>query len=366
MKRKLFRTWICCAAAVCFLLFRISAVTAEAGGKKKQDEQAEDVFVTLGFAGDLNLSEGWETTAELDRKKNGIRDCFSKKTIRDMRGFDIFMLNNEFTYSTRGEPSAKSFTFRADPSRVDNLKTLGVDIVLTANNHINDYGRDAFLDTLKTLDDAGIRRVGAGKNLAEAAAPVYFELCGRKIAYVAASCAEEHEDTIWTTPADEDSPGILGCYDPTAFYAAVREAAEQADFVIASVHWGYEYLEYYTAEQREMAENLVYAGADAVIGTHPHVLQGVEFVDGAPVFYSLGNFWFNGEDLMSGMAELTLRLPADPDEKVELAGTRFIPCTQYGLYTEEPENEWEREQVLQHMRDISFGTGIDADGTVTK
>lgn len=323
-----------------------------------------DILVTLGFAGDLNLSEGWETTEKMDQQKNGILDCFSERTVERMRGFDLFMLNNEFTYSTRGEKSEKTYTFRADPDRVENLKKLGVDIVLTANNHINDYGTDAFLDTLDTLDRAGIRRVGAGKDLEEAASPLYLDLYGRRIAYVAASCAEEHEDTIWTPPAENDSPGILGCYDPEVFFESVREAAEQADFVIASVHWGYEYLDYYTAEQKEMAQSLIRAGADAVIGTHPHVLQGVEYLEGAPVFYSLGNFWFNGEDLMTGMAQLTLRLPEDPEEKVRLEETRFIPCTQSGLYTKEAETDWERDQIMQHMRDISFGSEIMDNGTV--
>lgn len=332
--------------------------------KKKKKKPAGDVEIRLGFAGDLNLSEGWETTEFMDEQKNGISDCFSADILKMMRGFDLFMLNNEFTYSLRGDPQAKSYTFRADPDRVKNLDTLGVDLVLVANNHIKDYGEESLLDTLDTLDQAKIERVGAGRNIKEAAAPVLYKVNGHKIAYVAASCAEEHEDTIWTSPATEDSPGIMACYDPEPFYQAVRNAAQKADYVIASVHWGYEYLEYYTEEQEAMARGLVAAGADAVIGTHPHILQGIKLIDGVPVFYSLGNFWFNGEDLMTGMAELTLRIPADPKEKPELIKTRFIPCTQRGLYTSEASDTGESQQILQHMRDISFGTEIEADGTI--
>ena len=346
--------------------------TADSGGKEKgkkkktadMEKKAQDRVIRLGFAGDLNLSEDWETTVFMDRQENGIRDCFSPALLKEMRDFDLFMLNNEYTYSRRGEPQEKTYTFRADPDRVKNLDTLGVDIVLTANNHIKDYGEESLIDTLDTLDEAGIRRVGAGRNIEEASAPVVYELNGHKIAYVAASCAEEHEDVIWTSPATEDSPGILGCYDPEAFYEAVRKAAQQADFVIVSVHWGYEYLEYYTEEQEAMAHELVASGADAIIGTHPHILQGINIIDGVPVFYSLGNFWFNGEDLMTGMAELTLRLPADPDEKPELTGVRFIPCTQRKLFTSGPGEGQEKELILQHMRDISFGTEIDSDGVI--
>lgn len=346
--------------------------TAKSGGKEEEkkkkagdmEEKAQDREVRLGFAGDLNLSEDWETTVFMDRQEKGIRDCFSPALLEKMRGFDLFMLNNEYTYSRRGEAQEKTYTFRADPKRVKNLNTLGVDIVLVANNHIKDYGEESLVDTLDTLDEAGIRRVGAGRNIEEASAPVIYKINGHRIAYVAASCAEEHEDVIWTSPATEDSPGILGCYDPEDFYEAVRKAAQQADFVIASVHWGYEYLEYYTEEQEAMARELVASGADAIIGTHPHILQGINIMDGVPVFYSLGNFWFNGEDLMTGMAELTLRLPADSGEKPELTGLRFIPCTQRNLFTSGPEEGQEKEQILQHMRDISFGTEIDSDGVI--
>lgn len=346
--------------------------TADSGGKEKgekkktadMEKKAQDRVIRLGFAGDLNLSEDWETTVFMDRQENGIRDCFSPALLKEMRNFDLFMLNNEYTYSRRGEPQGKTYTFRADPERVKNLDTLGVDIVLTANNHIKDYGEESLIDTLDTLDEAGIRRVGAGRNIEEASAPIVYKLNGHKIAYVAASCAEENEDVIWTSPATEDSAGILGCYDPEAFYEAVRKAAQQADFVIVSVHWGYEYLEYYTEEQETMAHELVASGADAIIGTHPHVLQGINIIDGVPVFYSLGNFWFNGEDLMTGMAELTLRLPADPDEKPELTGVRFIPCTQRNLFTSVAGKGQEKELILQHMRDISFGTEIDSDGVI--
>lgn len=326
-------------------------------------EPSEEVFVTLGFAGDLNLSEGWETTVYLDAQKRGIRDCFSDRILKKMRGYDLFMLNNEFTYSRRGKRSEKTFAFRADPDRVEDLRTLGTDLVLTANNHVFDYGKEAFLDTLKTLEEAKIGYVGAGRDLAAASEPFYADLYGKKIAYVAASCAEEHEDTIWTPPASEDSPGIFGCYDPEVFCRSVREAAENADFVVANVHWGYEYLDYYTQEQEELAGRLVEAGADAVIGTHPHVLQGIKKIGTVPVFYSLGNFWFNGEDLMTGMAELTLRISPDPEKKPELVQARFIPCIQSGLFTREADAE-EKELILQHMREISFGTEISGEGVI--
>ena len=339
-----------------------TAASAEATGAA--EITVENGLVTLGFAGDVNLSEGWETTEKLDASPNGISDCISPDLLEQMRGFDIFMVNNEFTYSTRGEPSEKTYTFRADPSRVDIMKQMGVDIVLTANNHINDYGHDALTDTLDTLDQAGLPYVGAGRNLEEAKRIRYFDVNGRTIAYVAASCAEEHEETIWTSTASDATPGILGVYDPKVYLDVIREAAEHSDYVVASVHWGYEYLEYFSPEQRTLAEQMIAAGADAVIGTHPHVLQGIEYIDGKPVVYSLGNFWFNKEDLMSGIAELTLRIPEDPAAEVTLEKLRFIPCTQYGIYTEEPADASARREILDYMETLSMGLPIADDGTV--
>ena len=99
---------------------------------------SEDEIV-LDFTGDINFAEGWGTTEHMDGQPNGINDCFSKDLLQEMNHADIMMINNEFTYSTRGEPLAgKDYTFRADPKRVALLETFGTDIVSLANNHVYD------------------------------------------------------------------------------------------------------------------------------------------------------------------------------------------------------------------------------------
>ena len=297
----------------------------------------------------------------MDRQKNGIKDCFSADLIQQMQQFDLFMLNNEFTYSRRGTPlNGKAYTFRADPSRVTDLSILGTDIVLLANNHVYDYGREAMLDTFDTLTAAGIPFVGAGKDLKEASAPVYFTSNGYRIAYVAASRAEKYK---MTPQATESEPGILRCYDMTVFLNEIREAASQADYVVASVHWGTEYDHHASKLQRKMAQQMIDAGADAVIGTHPHVLQGMEYYKKKPIIYSLGNFWFNDKNLYTGMLELTL----DVQEKTggpQLIKVRFIPCTQYDLVTKQAESSSLKQKILNSEQKISFGIKIDKDGTV--
>ena len=147
---------------------------------------------TLCFAGDINFDENWATTQYLNTCENGIKDCISPELINTMQQADIMWINNEFTYSDRGQPlPGKAYTFRANPDRVKNLKLLGVDIVGLANNHVYDYGKEALLDTMDTLDKAEIPYVGAGRNLKEASEPVYMEIQGKTIAFVAASRAEK-------------------------------------------------------------------------------------------------------------------------------------------------------------------------------
>lgn len=332
------------------------------------EKTADDTeTVTLGFAGDINFAEGWPTTEKMDAQPDGILDCFSPDCIDTMRGFDLFMLNNEFTYSTRGSEVPKTYHFRSNPSRVENLKKLGVDLVLLANNHVFDYGTDALTDTLDTLAKAGIPEVGAGRNLEEAATPYYARINGRTIAYVAATKAEQYESAIHTQAATDTQPGVLACYDPSRFLEEIREADAKSDFVVASVHWGLEYDEHYSDDQRALAEQMVAAGADAVIGSHTHCLQGINLIDGAPVFYSLGNFWFNEKPLYSGMARLTLRVPEDRSQPVTLTETAFLPCTQYDLHTDLVTDPERKQTILDHITGLSNGdVTVLPDGIVKK
>ena len=329
------------------------------------DNKGSDHRIVLGFAGDINLDEDWATTKFMDNRENGINDCFSPEFLELMKSYDIFMLNNEFTYSKRGEPTkGKSYTFRADPSRVQNLKKLGVDIVLMANNHVGDYGSDALLDTFDVLDSAGIPYVGAGRNISEAQAPYYMDIDGYKIAYCAASSAEAYAAKYWTPEATDSSPGILSCYDPERFLSSVREARANADYVIANLHWGLEYSNYADKFQKNLAKKTIDAGADIIIGSHPHVLQGIEIYKGKPIFYSLGNYWFNDKNLYTGLVSLTLDLPADKQKGISVKEVRFIPGVQADLFTKYVGGTKEGAEVISFVNKISYGAKLDDDGVL--
>lgn len=313
---------------------------------------------TICFAGDINLDEGWSTTQHLNRCENGITDCISHELVTYMRNADIMCLNNEFTYSTGGAPlEGKAYTFRAKPERISVLEELGVDLVKLANNHVYDYGKEAFMDTLSTLENAGILYMGAGRNLEEAMEPVYIELDGKKIAFVSASRAEKYK---MTPQATEDSPGILRCYDPELFLQVIAEADANADIVVAYVHWGTEYS--YVLEDAQLTTGKEYldAGADVIIGAHPHCLQGMEYYDGKPIVYSLGNYWFNEKTLDTMLVNLHF-YGNDEEQNLELC---VIPAVQSNCTTNYASSPEERERIYSFLEKISVNVEITEEGIV--
>lgn len=313
--------------------------------------------LTLAFAGDMNLDENWCTTLLLNKQPNGIYDCISPELIAEMNRADIFMPNNEFTYSERGKKLAgKAWTFRAHPSRVSVMQQLGTDIVLLANNHCYDYGPDSLYDTLDTLQNAQIPYVGAGRNLSEAVQPYFFQYDGLLIAYVAASQAEKFK---MTPQATDTTPGILRCYDMSLYLEVIRNAAQVADIVIANIHWGTEGSNKAEQYQRDLAYAMIDAGADAVVGSHPHVLQGFEYYQGKPIMYSLGNFWFNAITMYTCLYELEI----DTASKT-ISGVKFIPATQTGCRTIYASAATEQRKIMDFEQKLSFGVTIDDNGYV--
>ena len=313
---------------------------------------------TLCFAGDINFDENWATTQFLNTCENGIYDCIDPELINTMQQADIMWINNEFTYSNGGQPLAgKAYTFRANPERVKNLELLGVDIVGLANNHVYDYGKEALLDTFDTLQQANIPYVGAGHDLAEASAPVYMEVDGKTIAFVAASRAEKNK---MTPQATDTEPGILRCYDTELFDKEIAEADAKADIVVALPHWGTEYSTKLEKVQSETAREYINAGADVVIGAHTHCLQGFEFYKDVPIVYSLGNYWFNEKTLDTMLVNIHC-FGNDEEDHMEVIITPGLQSNFKTTYVSNPEDQ---RKLYDRLEDISFGVEIDDEGKV--
>lgn len=321
-------------------------------------ETADPQEVSIVFAGDILFDDNYAVMARMKQRGGAIESSISADMLQVMRGADIFMVNNEFPYSNRGEPTPdKTFTFRGRPEYASYLLDMGADIVSLANNHASDYGTISLTDTIDVLNGIHMPFVGAGRNLEEAARPVYFVANGMRIAILSATQIERMENPA-TRGATENSPGVFRCLNIDRLLEEIRKAKEASDFVIVYIHWGTESTDEIDWAQREQGPKIAEAGADLIIGDHPHVLQPVGYCGSVPVIYSLGNYLFNSRAQDTCLVKAVLTAGG-------LKSLQFIPGRQqdcsvtmhYGA---------EKERVLTYMRSISPGVNIDADGYITK
>ena len=127
---------------------------------------------TLGFVGDVSLADNWYIMPKYDERKKGIYGILSEDTVKVMKENDIMVANSEFTVSDRGtKMPGKYYTFRASPQRLPVYEEIGVDLVTLANNHVYDFGREAFYDMIDSFNQYKIPYIGAGKNKEEAKKP---------------------------------------------------------------------------------------------------------------------------------------------------------------------------------------------------
>ncbi len=318
-------------------------------------ECANEDIVTIDFTGDINLADDWHTMLAASQKPNGIYDCISEDVSRELQSADISVINNEFVFSDGGERQEdKAYTFRAKTENGSFLNIFGADLANLANNHIYDFRTSGLMDTIVTLKRNGIATMGAGANLTEAKAIQYYVANGKKIAFVAATEIEKFSN--YTKEATETEAGVLKTLDPTIYKQVIAEAKRNSDYVIASVHWGVEGTYTYNAYQYDLAKEFVESGADAVIGGHPHRLQGIEYIDGIPVCYSLGNFWFSTGTLYTTIAQLQI----DTEGRLAL---RMLPCIQKDLVTSMLSEE-DAVAFYKFMADISKHIVIDKAGFI--
>ena len=188
----------------------------------------------------------------------------------------------------------KIYSFRADPAALRVLQGR-FDALSVANNHAGDFGRAAFVETLEHVAAAGIAAFGGGRNLAEAHRPLWIARKGLKIAVLG-----YNEFLPRRFEAGPDWLGLAWSEDDLVVDAIRAARAAGADLVIPFMHWGWEFEPRAGERQRRLARRMIDAGADAVVGGHPHVVQDVETYRGKPVIYSLGNFVFDGFDEPEG------------------------------------------------------------------
>ena len=329
-------------------VLQINTEEAEKSEESSQEETEETV--SLLFAGDVYLSDHVLGAYERSGGIGGVLDEGYRQVIEQA---DIFMANQEFPFSNRGTPETdKQFTFRLPEEKISILQEIGPDIVALANNHALDYGKEALSDTIRVLDEAGILHAGAGENLDEAKALKTIEAGGKTFGFLAAS--RVFPKGHWAAGADH--PGMLTAYDSTVLLEEIQKAEEFCDFLTVYVHWGIERKTEPESYQRTLGQQYIDAGADLVIGSHPHVLQGIEYYKGKPIVYSLGNFVF-GSSIPKTML-LQVDVPREGEPVLTL-----LPGTSSAGYTRMLAEE-EREGFYQYMEELSFGISVDAAGSL--
>ena len=311
---------------------------------------------TISFVGDVSLADNWYIMPKYDERKKGVYGILSESIVDIMKKSTVMVANSEFTVSDRGEKMpGKYYTFRGSPKRLPIYNEMGVDLVTLANNHVYDFGRTAFYDMIDSLNEYKIPYIGAGKNIEEAKRPYYFIINGYKVAFINATRAEK---IILTPEATETEGGVFRCYDPTNFMNVIKETKEKSDYVVALIHWGREDSHGLEDVQIETSKYYIDAGADVIVGSHAHVLQGIEFYKNKPIIYNLGDFIFNNEKKDTGIFQININ-------KLESPEYYFYPAYESNEYTELLTGN-EKQRVINNMNTWSSNATINEEGKITE
>jgi poly-gamma-glutamate capsule biosynthesis protein CapA/YwtB (metallophosphatase superfamily) len=266
-------------------ILSFGAIGILAGGSAMA-EPASDTFpaeLRISAVGDIML----DGTARPEMQRNGYDYAFAGT--RDLlRQSHVVIGNLEGPLTHRGNKEAdKQYIFRSPPTEVARaLQSAGFDVVSLANNHSLDYGVEGMEDTIDSLAGVGILHMGAGNNSREARAPVFVPVGNQMVAFLAYSLT--FPESYWATTK---RPGTAFGHE-AHIVADVKTAREFADVVVVSFHWGQESKIELREYQTRLGRAAIDAGAQAVVGHHPHILQGVERYKGGVILYSLGNYTF--------------------------------------------------------------------------
>ncbi len=256
-------------------------------------------LIWMAAAGDLMTGRG------IDRRllAGGPGAVFDPEILRILEDADLAVANLEGALTHGGLRARKTYTFRSPPETAGGLRAAGIDVLLLANNHSLDWSEEGLADTLEALAGAGLTGVGAGGTIEEAARPYRVSLKGHAAA-VHGAAIFPRERNGWDgefAAARDGRAGIL--WLDRKGLGRIGQAFRGDTLDVVLLHGGEEWSREPSPVLRRVTNELVEAGADAVIGSHPHVVQGMEWIRGKPVFWSLGNFVFPGMDGTPGGEE---------------------------------------------------------------
>jgi poly-gamma-glutamate capsule biosynthesis protein CapA/YwtB (metallophosphatase superfamily) len=271
-----------------------------------------------------------------------------------IRQADIAFCQLEINLTKQGSPLPQArLAMRADPITARAIKEAGFNVVSFASNHCMDWGREAFSDTINALKEQELAVIGVGKNIEEARKPAIMEYKGTRVAILAYNtilpqgywaeadrpgCAPMRGLTLYEQ-IEHDQPGTpcrIHTFprrdDLEAMVDDINKAKAQADLVILSMHWGIHFIPAVIAEyQRAMAHVAIDSGADLILGTHAHILKGVEVYKGKVIFYSLCNFALD----LSPTKEM---LESKRHQEIQVLNPAWQPDPEYPTYYLPPDS----------------------------
>lgn len=315
--------------------------------------------VTLRFGGDITMSDFFGDAL------NNYGYMYMWEDVLDLfESSDFTFFNLETSVSERGKSTKPAgFGFRSDPLHLEGFVKAGINLVNLANNHVKDYGQEAFYDTLRHLEERDIGYVGAGRNFSEALEIKFFDIKGIRVGFFGASSIIP--DKSWI--AAENSGGLMPLKEN--YYSLIKEtvnnAKEECDILVANLHWGREYVNHPSGEQKRLAHELIDAGVDIIAGSHPHVLQGVEYYEDGIIFYSTGNFVFYKNNYDSGLTGLF---------EVEIYNSEILSARIYPVFINnlkanllEPGTPMYNEIISNlNTRSEIFGVDVDKSGFIKR
>lgn len=298
---------------VLLVIFAVWATIFNPSSSVVNVEQKENVSVAV--TGDVMFARNMEGVLNMDSSPfAGVSDVTSN--------VDLLLINFENAATTSGNAVKGDVPLKCSPEYVPLAKANNLTVAALANNHAFDYGTDGMRDTIENLKSADITPIGAGNSEQEAHEPVVKEVNGRKITilnYMDSENFAEYSQEVMPI-ANGSNPG----YSAYSSADAQKQIAEHndSDIIIAYMHYGNEYSTSPNEDQTRISHELIDYGADVVIGSHPHVPQGIEMYNGKPVFYSLGNFIFDQSNEDTHVAYFV---------KMDFTGDEGI-CTVYPIH----------------------------------
>lgn len=269
------------------VIFCLMFVFTWIGSAKTPQQVAKqtDAKLTGTFVGDIMMGRNVEKVTKLHGSESVFKHV---KPYFDVSDYITGNFENPATNKKDYKPADKNIHLQTNLESVETLKKMNFNVLNFANNHAMDYGQNGLDDTLNKFTEENLGLVGAGKNLDDAKQHVsYQNVNGETIATLGFTDTYTKNFT-----AKKDRGGVLPL-SPKIFIPMIAEASKKADLVIVHVHWGQEYDNEPNDRQKDLAKAIADAGADIIIGAHPHVLEPIEVYKGTVIFYSLGNFVFD-------------------------------------------------------------------------